>query len=107
MPFRVVTSHPSEDHKDHVPAAVGTIFEDREEVDEFLAAAEEADTRELKRVNVSLPVEKRVRKRDHDQLAELRLLGYRVTVEELVVTEWGKDDADQDVPVAHEWREVE
>jgi len=106
-PFRVVTRHPNEDHKDSAPAAVGGTFDDREDVDEFLAAAAEADHRELKRVNVSLPVEKRVRKRDHDQLAELKLLGYEVAVEELQVTEWGKDDADQAVPVAHEWKVVD
>lgn len=102
-PFRVTARHPDEGHKDHVPAAVGGVFDDREDVDEFLAASEEADVRELRRRNVSIPVEKRVRKRDHDQLAELVDLGYEVAVEELVVTEWGKDDADQDVPVAHDW----
>lgn len=105
-PFRVVTRHPDENHKDAVPASVGSVFDDREDVDEFLAAAEEADVKELRRRNVSLPVEKRARKRDHDQLAELKDLGYEVAVEELVVTEWGKDDADQDVAIAHEWREA-
>jgi hypothetical protein len=106
-PFRVVTRHPDEDHKDSAPAAVGGVFDDREDVEEFLTAAAEADVKELRRRNISIPVEKRVRKRDHDQLAELKDLGHEYEVQELHVTEWGTDDADQPVPVAHEWRSVE
>lgn len=105
-PFRVVARYPAKSHKDSVPATVGGVFDDREDVDEFLAAADEADLDTLQETNVSLPVEKRVRKRDHDQLAELQSLGYEVAIEELHVTEWGKDDAGQDVATAHEWKEV-
>lgn len=106
-PFRVIARHPDEDHKDSAPASVGTVFDDREDVDEFIQAATEADRKELHRRNVSVPIEKRVRKRDHEELAELADLGYEIEVEELQVSEWGKDDADNDVPATHEWKRVE
>lgn len=98
-PFRVVVHHPDEEHKDHAPAALGPLFDDLEDVNEFLANAASADLEELQSTNASLAPIVRVRKRDYEHLAEANLLGYETEIEELHVKAVDEDGQ----PTEHEW----
>lgn len=105
-PFRLAVRHPDAKHHDHGWAHVGPVFDDPEEITEFVEEAQAVDTTELESVNQSLPPEQRVRKRDRDTLAELLLLGYEYKPVELVVKREEPDDAGTPRPVEHRLKEV-
>lgn len=106
--YRVVIRHPEEDHASHAPAAVGGTFDTAEDAEDFITRAEEVDLDdEISRLDLSLPIEERVRNRDEDTLAEALSLGYESEVQVLRVTEVTEDDGGGTVASAHEWAEAE
>lgn len=105
--FRIVVRHPDDDHHDSEWASVGPVLDDLEEAHELLDSVTSEQIAEVNRRGMSLPLKQRVRATVQDRLAEHDVLGYEVKVQQLYETEWDRDDADQIVPVAHEWRDVE
>lgn len=105
-PFRVAVRHPDTSHKDHTWAMVGGTFDDLEDVQEFLDAANEADLERVHATNLSLPTDQRVKTRDHETLAELLDLGYETKVLDIVVKREEPDDAGTPRAVEHRLKEV-
>lgn len=103
-PYRIVARHPDPGHHDHAWAHVGGVYDALEDAVEDLAAAAEHPPPPAP---ASLAPEDRVRVRLGGLIAEMRALGYEEKVQELEATEWGADDAGNEIATAHEWRDVQ